>query len=105
RPPDGARTLVYPTTPGRNRLLKEAIIELPFAGRWRLEVDVRRGASAATVSTMVPVESAPSRTLSVWPYLAAPPIAIALFAVGGVLRRTASPPPPCLPPPAWGERE
>jgi hypothetical protein len=81
RPPDGARTLAYAAAPGRNRLLRQATVEFPSAGPWTIEAAVRHGAEDATVSTTLTVEPPRSRARSVWPYLAAPPIAVALFAV------------------------
>jgi len=73
--------------PGRNRLLHEAIVALPAPGTWRLDVVVRRGDASGTVSTVLPVEPPASRVLSIWPFLAVPPLAVALFALRGRLRR------------------
>jgi hypothetical protein len=81
RPPDGARALAYATTAGRNRLLRQAAVEVPFAGRWHLEVAVRRGTAEELVSALLPVEPASSRDASIWPFLAAPPVAVAVFAL------------------------
>ena len=81
RSADGVRTLAYATTQGRNRLLRQAAVEVPFAGRWRLEVAVRRGTAEEIVSALLPVEPASSRNASIWPFLAGPPVAVALFAL------------------------
>jgi hypothetical protein len=81
RPPDGVRTLAHATTAGRNRLLRHAAVEVPFAGQWHLEVAVRRGTAEEIVSALLPVEPASSHDASVWPFVAAPPVAVALFAL------------------------
>jgi hypothetical protein len=87
RPPDGVRTFAYATTAGRNRLLRQAAVEVPFAGRWHLEVAVRRGTAEEIVSALLPVEPASSHDASIWPFLAAPPVAVALFALRGARSR------------------
>ena len=84
--PGSAEARRYRAGPGVNRLMKVTAVALPLAGRWRLEVVVRRAADTATVSGTLSVEPPVSRLEGIWPFLAAPPFAIVLFA----LRQTRS---------------
>lgn len=69
-----------------NKLLYEALLQIPESGEWTLHVAVRAGESEGTVSTAVDVALpiGPARTY--WPYLALPGVLIALFAVHQFLR-------------------
>jgi len=62
-----------------NKLLYAAIVDLPVAGDWNLEVTVERGATLARVATGLSADTAVPRLRSLWPYLAFPPVVIALF--------------------------
>lgn len=84
---DGSQTRSYSAVAGRNRLLRSATVELPFAGRWHLEMAVHRGSQEVIVRALVPVESARSRWRTAWPFLAAPAILVALFLAGARRRR------------------
>ena len=86
-PPGGAPVLRAEALPGRNRLLREAILALPEPGDWRLDVQVRRGGASGTVSALLSVEPPASRVAAIWPFLAAPPLAVALFALRRKFRR------------------
>lgn len=70
---------------GTNRLLQSALVDLPTPGVWRLGVTVRRGAAVSRVSCDLPVSAPASRLSAVWPFLAIPPVAVALFALRGAL--------------------
>lgn len=71
-----------------NKLLYAALVDLPVAGDWDLEVTVERGSTLerveAELSAGVPVPD----LLSLWPYLAFPPLAIALFVLHQRLGRS-----------------
>ena len=51
------------------------------AGDWTLRVSVRRGEQLVEVAGALPVAPPPPRLASLWPYLALPPAAVALFAL------------------------
>ena len=70
-----------------NKLAKAAVIDLPTAGQWTLTISVRRDGDSATVTCLVPVAEARSQTALVWPWLLAPPVVIALFALNQTLKR------------------
>jgi len=73
-----------------NKLLYGASIVLPIAGDWQLRASVRRGDDAADFTCTLPVRASSSRLAILWPYLAIPPIAIALFALNQLLGRRAT---------------
>jgi hypothetical protein len=70
-----------------NKLLYGASVVFPGEGNWQLRATVRRGSQAAGASCALPVSRPPSRLASVWPCLALPPVAIALFACNQWLRQ------------------
>jgi len=70
-----------------NKLLQAARVVLPAPGRWRLTAEVRRGDARATVAADVDVAPATGRAGALWPVLAVPPVAVALYAVHQTLRR------------------
>jgi hypothetical protein len=72
---------------GSNRLLRSAALDLPVPGDWDLEVEVGRNGETAAVSATLPVRPPAPKAAAIWPYLAAPPLAIAFFAAGQGLRR------------------
>lgn len=77
----GGRTLDVAATRDQatNRLLYTALFELPESGRWRVELDVRRGGVRAGVSLdLVAASSAPA-LLVLWPYWILPLLVIVLF--------------------------
>jgi hypothetical protein len=69
-----------------NKLLYGASVVFPGAGNWQLCATVRRGSEAASARCVLPVSAPPSRLAAVWPCLALPPVAIALFACNQWLR-------------------
>jgi hypothetical protein len=85
RGPDG-QTHALEAVSGTNRLLKAAVVDLPVAGAWELEVSVRRAERVTTVSCELPVGPPVSGLAGIWPLVAIPPAAIALFVLRGWLR-------------------
>ena len=73
--------------PAANRWLRAAAVELPEPGDWSLEVIVSRAGAVSRVSCVLPVGAPASRWEQIWPFLAAPPLGIAVFALAGALRR------------------
>ena len=69
-----------------NKLLYGASAVFPGEGTWRLYATVRRGSQAADIACALNVGRPPSRLVIVWPCLAIPPLAIALFACNQWLR-------------------
>ena len=74
-----------------NKLAQAAVIDLPAAGEWTLTVSVRANGDAADVTCVLPVAPAASRMRAIWPWLLAPPVFIALFAVHQTLKQRRSP--------------
>jgi hypothetical protein len=72
-----------------NKLLQAAVVNVPAAGRWRVRVEVRRGPDEGTVATELRVAPPRPRLAAIWPYLLAPPFAIAVFALHQALRQSA----------------
>jgi hypothetical protein len=70
-----------------NKLLYAASVVFPAVGDWQLRVTVREGSEEVGVTCVLPVETAPRRLQSLWPLLALPPFAIALFTMNQWLRR------------------
>jgi len=69
-----------------NKLLYGASLTLRAAGNWQLRATVRQGDEEARVACVLPVGMPPNKVAALWPCLALPPIAIALFAVNQWLR-------------------
>ena len=88
--PAGVAPLVVEAGPGTNRLLKSAAIAFDRPGTWRLEVVVRRAEETQRVACPLPVAPPASPLGSAWPFLAFPPVAVALFALRGAIRRRRS---------------
>lgn len=70
-----------------NKLLYAAPVEVPAAGVWDAAVSVERGDDRARVGVALDVETARPGGWAVWPYLALPPAAVAVFALHQWLRR------------------
>jgi hypothetical protein len=70
-----------------NKLLHAARVDIDRPGTWTVRVSVYRGSDAVEVQGTLPV-IAPASTLSdIWPYLALPPLAVALYALRARLLR------------------
>jgi hypothetical protein len=85
RPPDGSdagpQRLDATHAQATNKLLYATPFLPAVPGEWTLHVTVTRGAASAAVHCTLPV--APDRVglAGIWPYLAIPPLAIALYAL------------------------
>lgn len=90
RGPDARSAAVADARPGANRLLKAALVTLDRPGQWSLRVFVHRGGETAQVSCFLPVVAPASPASAAWPFLALPPLAVALFALRGAIRRRAN---------------
>jgi hypothetical protein len=64
-----------------NALLYAAPVELGAAGVWSLRVSVQHQREQIALAAELPVSPPPPRLLALWPYLALPPVAVALFAL------------------------
>lgn len=63
-----------------NRLLQDAVVQLPSAGRWRAVVHVSERGREASVATDLIVANHSARRGTVWFFAVLPVCAIALFA-------------------------
>jgi hypothetical protein len=63
-----------------NRLLQDAVVQLPRAGRWRAVVHVSEGGREASVATDLTVANYSARRGTMWCFALLPIGAIALFA-------------------------
>jgi hypothetical protein len=85
----GAITLVERATRevAQNKLLYSALINLPEAGQWELEVTIKQGKETASVLGQVSAATPSPFWLSYWRSLLLPPIVIAAFALNQWLKR------------------
>jgi hypothetical protein len=80
-------TATVPAGPhARNRLFHGAAVEFS-RGRWTVVARVRRGLAEAESRASFEVAAARPGASTPWPYLAVPPVAVALFAASRGLRR------------------
>jgi len=77
----GGEAIVEAATRGgaSNRLLRSALLRIPDAGRFTLEVLVTRRGVSARAACEIDVLPALSAPIAYWPYFALPPAAIVLF--------------------------
>jgi hypothetical protein len=66
-------------THATNRLLQDAVVDLPRAGRWRIVVRVREGGREASTVTELAVANHSARRGTVWTFLLLPVFVIAVF--------------------------
>jgi hypothetical protein len=64
----------------QNRLYYASLVQIPAAGKWRLEVDVRRGAQTVSVDGVLQVADQVAPWTSYWHLFLFPPLAMGLFA-------------------------
>jgi hypothetical protein len=76
-----------------NRLLQDAVVELPHAGRWRAVVRVRAAGHEADAVTELTVASYSARRGTIWTFLLLPVGAVALFGWVQMLKRRRLPAP------------
>jgi hypothetical protein len=70
-----------------NKLLYAAPIRFGTVGNWQLEALITHRSDAVKVACSIPIGSPPRRLIFVAPYLAAPPLLVALFVLNQCLRR------------------
>jgi hypothetical protein len=63
-----------------NRLLQDAVVQLPHAGRWHAILHIREAGREASASTDLTVANYSARRGTVWLFAVLPICAIALFA-------------------------
>jgi hypothetical protein len=64
----------------QNLLFYSSLVHIPAAGKWRLEVEVRRGAETVWVDGILQVADQAAPWTSYWHLFLFPPLAIGLFA-------------------------
>jgi hypothetical protein len=74
----------------RNKLLYCSLIDLPWAGHWKMRVRARRGDDRAEVLQDLSVAAPQPLLLSYWKLMAFPPTVIILFVINQWLRRRRS---------------
>jgi hypothetical protein len=72
-----------------NRLLQDAVVQLPRAGRWRTAIQVNDSGRSASVTTDLTVGDYSARRGTVWVFALFPVFAIALFAWVQIGKRSA----------------
>jgi hypothetical protein len=72
-----------------NRLLQDAVIQLPHAGRWHAVIHIREAGRDATASTVLTIANYSARRGTVWFFAILPICAIALFAWVQVVKQRA----------------
>jgi hypothetical protein len=89
---DGGTIIVGRATreASRNELLYSASMNLPDAGRWEMEVTIKRGKSATSVFGQLSVAAPRPFLLSYWRSLSLPWVVISLFAMNQWLKRRAA---------------
>jgi len=89
-PPDGAappRRVEATHAAATNKLLHAARVDLDRPGAWTVRVSVHHGTDTVEVRGMLPVVAPASTLADIWPYLALPPLAVALYALRARLVR------------------
>lgn len=72
-----------------NRLLQDAVVQLPHAGRWHAVIHVSQAGRAASASTNLTVANYSARRATVWFFAVLPLCMVALFAWVQVVKRRA----------------
>lgn len=72
----------------QNLLYYSSLVQVPAGGKWRLEVDVRRGAETVSVNGDLQVADQVAPWTSYWHLFLFPPLAIGLFAAVQFQRAT-----------------
>jgi hypothetical protein len=85
--PAGSPCLRATRSQAANKLLYGTSVVFPVAGDWQVQAMVRQGSEEARVSCALSVGMPPRRLAGLWPYLALPPFAVALFVMNQSLRR------------------
>jgi hypothetical protein len=72
-----------------NRLLQDAVVELPRGGRWHVLIHIREAGREANVTTDLTVATYSARRGTVWFFAVLPICAIVLFAWVQMVKRRA----------------
>jgi hypothetical protein len=90
-PEDGSEPIVAHLSHAHatNRLLQDAVVELPRAGRWRTVVEVNEAGRHASTATDLTVDDHSALRGTVWVFALLPVCAIGLFAWVQVAKTTA----------------
>jgi hypothetical protein len=72
-----------------NRLLQDAVVQLPHAGRWRAVIHVSHAGRAASVATDLTVANYSAHRATVWFFAVLPICAVALFAWVQIVKQRA----------------
>jgi hypothetical protein len=96
RSPDRTAAVRHEATRAQaiNKLLYATALTPGAPGTWTLEVTVRRGSDVARVQCPLPVAPPRRGLVGIWPYLALPPVVIALYVLRAVLTRRRTHPSP-----------
>jgi hypothetical protein len=86
-PDAGIGTIRATREQASNKLLYAAPVHFGMVGNWRLQALVKRGSEAVEAACSISVGSPPGRLASLSPYLAIPPVLVALFAMNRHLRK------------------
>jgi hypothetical protein len=76
---------------GINRLFYSALIQIPYAGRWQLQVSVRRGMDHAIVQGILNVDPPLPPVTAYWQWFLLPLLAIGGFALNQHIRAERKP--------------
>lgn len=69
-----------------NKLLYAATVRLDAVGLWQLNASIQRADDSEKVTCSIPVGPSPRKLSGLLPYLALPPLLVALFALNQLLR-------------------
>ena len=70
---------------GENRLLYGAVIQVPYSGSWKLNINIQHDSETVSVSTLLKVNPPAPPPLAYWQLFILPPLGV----IGFILNRTA----------------
>ena len=76
---------------GTNRLFYSALIQIPYDGRWQLQLTIRRGADYATVQGILDVDRPLPPVAAYWQWFILPVLAVGGFALQQHIRSQRKP--------------
>jgi hypothetical protein len=76
---------------GTNRLFYSALIQIPYDGRWQLQLTIRRGADHATVQGILDVDRPLPPVAAYWQWFILPVLAVGGFALQQHIRSQRKP--------------
>jgi hypothetical protein len=86
-PHSGRFTVAATREQASNKLLYAAPVKFGAAGDWQLQAFVKRDGDAVNITCRLPVSPPPHQLAGLLPYLVAPPLLVALFAMNQCLGR------------------